>query len=123
MSRDAFRAGDPTARSRSTNESSVTVGPARIRSPACGTSGGGGHSDRSSVEAALADRPRVSATSAVTLIVVIEQLFVTVLLTLASEVEPEATTAPRTARAHVHGTSAPTWLSVTLTRDLFVDAS
>ena len=46
-------------------------------------------------------------TRVVTLIVVIEQSFVTVVVTVGSDVEPEATTWPRTATIQVHGAVAP----------------
>ena len=65
----------------------------------------------------------MSVTWAVTLIVVIAQSFVTVMLTVASDVDPEATTWPRTATVQVHGTSAPDGLTVSMTRDLFFAAS
>ena len=74
-----------------------------------------GHSDRSGVAAALAVRPRVSVTVAVTLCVVIEQLLVTVTATETLEVDPVVTAVPRTATASRHGTAAPDAVTVTLT--------
>ena len=62
-------------------------------------------------------------TSVVTLIVVIEQSFVTVVVTVGSDVEPEATTLPRTATIQVHGAAAPLGITVTETSDRFVAGS
>ena len=59
-------------------------------------------------------------TSVVTLIVVIEQSFVTVVVMSASDVEPEATTLPRTATIQVHGAVAPVGTTVIETSDRFV---
>jgi hypothetical protein len=55
--------------------------------------------------------------------VVIEQLFVTVILTLAFDDEPEATVVPRTATDQDQGASAPVGVTVTRTRALLVAAS
>ena len=92
-------------------------------SRACGTSGGGGQSDRSRVAAAEPVWLALSVTFAVTLWVVMEQLFVTVRLTLGSADDPDATVVPRTAIDHDHGAWAPVGVTVILTWARLVAAS